>query len=205
MVAEHRRDHPARHAAKRAAADVQAHRQAQRRRFDFLAKIGHGNRRHAAQGHAQQGAHGQQLVVVVGECAQHRHHGGDRHGAHHQRLAAQPLGYRAGHHQRHRQCGGRDRQGETALSRAQCELVRQQRHQRLHAVQQREARKAAEEHGAVAALEVGGAGGNARRRLGRHGRRWRNGGGGSGGHGKQSGAKVISHLRIARYDCPIYI
>nr|GEU28048.1 hypothetical protein [Tanacetum cinerariifolium] len=138
MVAQHRRDDPPCHAAKRAAADVQPHRQAQRRRFDFL---------------------------------------------------AQPFGQRARHQQRQGQRAGRDRQRETALRRAQRKLVRQQRHQRLHAVQQRETRKAAEEHGAVAAFEVGRTGADARRRRsGGNGGRL-GGDGGGGGHGKQSKRK----------------
>jgi hypothetical protein len=159
-VADEGRQHAPGHAAKRAAADVHAHRHAERLALDFLGQVGHRHRRHAAEHEAEQRAQHQQLAVALRERAQQRQQAAAEHGSGHQGLASDAVGQHARDQQRDRERRGGDRQRQAALRRGQGKVARQQRHQRLHAIQQGEGGKAAESHGAVDAFELGAAGCN---------------------------------------------
>ena len=170
---------PPRHAAKRAAANVQAHRQAQRGRPRFprpgkpwpRPACRPGQRRAAR-------ANRQQLRIILGE--------GGQHASVSRRKTSTPPSAACGRPGPTRRSSSTSEMASKPLDTDSDQLlcagvrwncVRQQRHQRLHAVQQREGGKAAEEHGAVAALEFdgplamavrgcGSGGGNRRQRRG---------------------------------------
>ncbi|MND83928.1 hypothetical protein D3C80_758040 [compost metagenome] len=144
-VDQHAGDQAPAHAANGIATDVQAHGQANVLGVDLFAEVSHGHRRQAAQRQPEQGA-GQQYAVPAG------HQGADdgaqrcaKQGENHHRLASDAVGNRPGDQQPECQHTGGYREDQAALRGADRELLGQQRHHRLHAVQQGKGGKAAAE------------------------------------------------------------
>ncbi|KAG1247387.1 hypothetical protein G6F65_020195 [Rhizopus arrhizus] len=102
-------------AAKGAAADVQAHDEAQRVRFDLFGQIGHRHRGHAAHRHALQGAQRQQAVPIRCHRRERAQHGRRNQGQRHHPLARQRLREQPHKENRHSQEPRAQRQDQAAL------------------------------------------------------------------------------------------
>ncbi len=125
--------------------DIEPHRRRQRRRVEFLAHIGHRQRRQTAQRQPQQGPQRQQQVPRLHHHAGQAQQAGQAERGGHHRLASPALGQRSGYQQTERQAQGGQRQRETAGRRRHGEMRRQQRQQRLHAIEHRKGGEAGAE------------------------------------------------------------
>ncbi|MNC36251.1 hypothetical protein D3C75_847640 [compost metagenome] len=138
-------DQASAHPANRVATDVQTHGKADVLWVDLFAQVGHGDSRQTAQRQSDQRTHQQHTVPA----RHHRTgHGAQRSGeqsCHHHRFTSDTVGNRASDQQADGKHAGGDRQDQAALRRVDGILVGQQRHHRLHAVEQGESRKTAAE------------------------------------------------------------
>ncbi|MNM62335.1 hypothetical protein D3C81_736650 [compost metagenome] len=133
------------HAANGVATDIQAHGQANVLWMDLFAQIRHRHGRQAAQRQPQQRTAEQHAVPAGHQRADEGAQGCAEQGKHHHRLAPDAIRDGPGDQQADRQHAGRHREDQAALRSADGKLLGQQRHHRLHAVEQGKGGKAAAE------------------------------------------------------------